>query len=264
MYAVHPMSIIITINERDVSVLQTVFKSVRVQLEAHDEFIIVLDRTPAPLAEYVKNYWHGNAQVVVVERDGPPGWRSPVKAWNAGFERVSKPFIYAFSSETTQNDGNFERARTLLVNNPRVLLFGKTECTCGPYGTEVNWNGTAPGNLLCDSDHPRPLGFIWAGPTDAIKAVGGYDENFYEGYWFDDNDFYARLWNDGLDFAFDDSIAGNHIHHERPDIGTINGQMGIERNRLYMMHKWGCLDPMANMAKKVEYDKGRTIWRHVA
>lgn len=255
------ISAVITLNERDINVCDTVFASMREQ--DHDEFVIVLDRTPAPLAEYVKRWWKDDTRTKFVELAGEPGWRSPVKAWNAGFAALTGDFVYAFSSETVQRSQNVEHARALLASEPRTLIFGKAECSCGPYGQEVNWNGTAPGNLLCDSEHPRPLGFIWAGPLDSVRRIGGYDERFAEGFWHDDSDFFIRMWRDGLDFAFDDSVSGIHLHHERPGLATLEGQVGIQRNTHLILSKWGTVDPIgAYVQKRLEYGAGRCVWRH--
>ena len=256
------LSALITLNDRDISVCDTVFDTMREQ--DHDEFVIVLDRTPAALAEYARRWWRNDPRTRFVEIAGEPRWRSPVRAWNVGFRELTGDMVYAFSSETVQRPQNIEHARALLAAEPRTLIFGKAECSCGPYGQEVNWNGTAPGNLLCDSEHPRPLGFIWAGPVDSVRRIGGYDEEFAEGFWFDDNDFFYRLWNDGLDFAFDDSISGIHLHHERPGLATPAGRAGIQRNAAYILAKHRTPDPLGEIQKRVEYGPGRCKWRHAA
>jgi hypothetical protein len=254
------LSALITLNDRDISVMDTVFDSMRYQ--DHDEFVIVLDRTPPPLAEYVRRWWSGDSRTRFVTIDGAPGWRSPVEAWNAGFRAVTGDFVYAFSSETVQRSQNLEHACALLAAEPRTLIFGKAECSCGPYGHEVNWNGTAPGNLLCDSEHPRPLGFIWAGPIDNVRRIGGYDEAFAAGFWYDDNDFFYQLWRSGLDFAFDDSVSGIHLHHERPGLATPDGQAGIQRNASYILAKHCTPDPLGGIKKRIEFAPGRCVWRH--
>lgn len=254
------LSAIITLNDRDINICDTVWASMREQ--DHDEFVIVLDRTPAPLAEYARRWWSGDPRTRFVTIDGEPGWRSPVRAWNAGFRAVTGDFVYAFSSETVQRPQNLEHARALLTAEPRTLIFGKAECSCGPYGHEVNWNGTAPGNLLCDSEHARPLGFIWAGPAENVRQIDGYDEGFAEGFWFDDNDFFYRLWRSGLDFAFDDSISGIHLHHERPGLATQAGQLGIQRNAAHILAKHYTQDPLGSITKRLQYGPGRCAWRH--
>lgn len=254
------LSVCITLNDREVPVLDTVFESMRDQ--AHDEFIIVLDRTPEPLAEYVRNYWRGDARTRFVEVAGPPGWRSPVKAWNRGYEAVTGDALYCFSSETVQAAGNVAKAKALLAEYP-ACYFGKCECSCGPNGREVDWGGTAPGSLLCDAYHPRPLGFIWWAPMGNVRGAGGWDEAFDAGYWYDESDWFLRLWRTGLDFVFDDSVSGTHLHHERPVLDTPEGQAGIQSNAAYMVRKWGHLNPLHNTLRRIERRPGRTEWRHV-
>jgi len=256
------LSALITLHDRDVSVMQTVFESLREQ--AHDELVIVLDRTPPPLADFCRTYWQEDARVRFVEIDGPRGWRSPVRAWNVGFRALADAgAVYAFSSETVQAAGNVERARALLEREPQSIIFGKAECSCGPGGMEVNWGGTAPGNLLVDAAHPRPLGFIWAGPLANVRQVGGMDDAFADGLWFDDDHFYVTLWRTGLDFVFDDSINGTHLHHGRPVLQTPAGQAAIARNRTLMLRKHGTLQPWSQIPRRVEFQPNRTIWRHL-
>jgi hypothetical protein len=282
------LSVVLTIHQRLVPVLEQVFESLRHQ--THDELIIVLDRAPLEMFDYASKFWRGDSRVKFVTLgDGPDGWRSPVKAWNAGFAAVTGDVVYCLSSETVQAEGNIYRARMALGTEERheqtrlvapgsfqmagtnyvlpvkpIVLHGRAECSCGPSGQEVNWNGTAPGNLLCDAAHPRPLGFIWAAPIAAVRQIGGYDEAFDAGFWYDDADFFLRLWRTGLDFVFDDSISGIHLHHERPVLDTPEGQEGIRKNTEYMLWKHGILAPWGdNLPRTEERKPGRTIWRHL-
>ena len=255
------LSACITINDRDVSVLDTVFDSMRAQ--THDEFIIVLDRTPAPLADYCRRWWRDDERTRFVEVKGAQGWRSPVKAWNAGYAAVTGDLLYCFSSETVQAPGNVEKARAILASEPKSVVFGKAECSCGPWGQEVNWNGTAPGNLLCSAEHPRPLGFIWAAPMAPVREIGGWDEEFDRGLWYDETDFFFQLWRTGLDFIFADSIGGTHLHHERPVLATAEGAAATHLNAAYLLRKYGTLAPLAPSAIREVREAGRTVWKHV-
>lgn len=246
----------ITLNDRPVPVLREVYESIRHQ--AHDQLVIALDRAPAHVADMTATFWKDDPRVTLVPIDGPPGWRSPVKAWNAAYQHVTGAHLYCFSSETVQAEGNLQKAKDFLAKHPNTLLFGKAECSCGPNGAEVNWGGTAPGNLLCSQSHPRPLGFIWAAPFANVQTIGAWDENFDRGFWFDDNDFFTRLWKSGLNFAFTDAVSGSHIHHERPNLT----QDGINRNSAYMLQKWASLDPLSKQPRIVNYLPDRTEWKH--
>ena len=249
------LSACITINDRSIDTLRRVFDSMRDQ--KHDEFVIVLDAAKREVMDYTCTYWSGDprSKFVVVERE--PGWRSPVKAWNRGYAKVTGEILYCFSSETVQAAGNIEKARRL-VEQTNAVVFGKAECSCGPEGREVEWGGTAPGNLLCDAAHPRPLGFIWAAPMTAVYAIGGWDEEFDKGYWHDETDFFLRMWRTGLNFVFDDSISGTHLHHDRPHLT----QEGINRNTNYMIAKHGMVNPLTSVLRLESRQPGRTTWLH--
>lgn len=255
------LSACITIHERDVPTLDTVFGSMRGQ--DYDEFVIVLDRTPAALAKWVREWWVDDARVRFVTLDGPPGWGSPVPPWNAGLRSITNPLVYCFSSETVQAAGNLERARARLATDPHVIIHGRAECSCGPAGTEVNWGGTAPGNLFSDSAHPRPLGFIWAGHMDTVRTIGYYDEEFARGFWHDDTDFFLRLWKSGADFLFDDAISGTHLHHERKSLWTTDGLAKIETNRRYILSKHGTDNPWGALPRIHQFGKSSLRWVHV-
>ena len=275
------LSACLTLHDRPYSVMQKVFDSMKKQ--NHNELVIVFDQTPVLLADYCLEYWkYDKRTVFVVAPERPPGWRSPVKAWNAAFKKATGDILYCFSSETVQADGNVGRTREAMkhwaepawpdgpkkqdpkwpVDPTPMVLYGSVSCSCGPQGQEVNWNGQAPGNLFCNAAHPRPLGFIWAAPAAAVKTIGGYDEAFADGFWYDDNDFFLRLWRTGLDFLFDDSISGTHLHHERPVLATPEGQEGTRRNTEIMLKKHGLLHPWDNLPKIEEKRQGRTTWRH--
>ena len=109
----------------------------------------------------------------------------------------------------------------------------------------------------------RPLGFIWAAPAWAVKQINGYDEGFADGFWYDDDDFFFRLWQTGLDFVFTDDISGSHIHHERKTLDTKEGYAGIQRNRDHMLTKHQVLDLWHTVARTEERRPGRTTWRHL-
>lgn len=245
------ISVVLTIYDRTPEVLTKVFDSLDHQ--AHDQLVVVLDRSPRKVNDFVRDYLFKDDRAEIVEIAGDPGWRGPAVAWNTGFARVKSELIYCLSSETVQKPGNVARAVELLEARP-AIVFGKAECTCGPLGTEVNWGGTAPGNLLVDSQHPRPLGFVWAGPMWAIRATGGFDEGYMGGFWYDDDSFNYELWQLGLPLIFDDSIYGSHQHHERAELS----QEGIARNQLYHQRKYPGGSRIVPARQEVR--PGQTVW----
>lgn len=256
------LTLALTIHDRSRSVSDAVAASLRLTGNSPDSAVIVLDRpSHQTLLDTYAAYQdlHFPTQFIHI-KDGPPGWLSPVRAWNTAFRHVQTSHLYCISSDTVQAPGNLDAARQLLSEEPNRVLHGKAECSCGPQGTEVNWNGTAPGNLLCDAAHPRPLGFIWAAPTKPVQDIGGYDEQFMKGFWYDDNDFFYRLWNTGLNFTFTNRLSGTHLHHER----TSLSQSGIATNHAYMLRKHGSVDPMGNSLRiSSRPDPDTTHWQHL-
>jgi hypothetical protein len=256
------ISLALTINSRTQSDLTRVFDSLKTQ--SHDQLVIVLDRTPPDIADFTRWYWSGDQRTRFIPLAGEPGWSSPVPAYNAAIDAVQTSHIYFISSDTVQADGNLDRTRSTLAADPDTIIHGKAECSCGPTGSEVNWGGSAPGNLFSDAAHPRPLGFIYAAPVASIKAIGGYDPAFAQGLWFDDNDFFLRLWNSGADFAFIDTISGTHLHHDRPVLATPEGQAKIAINQALILKKHGLAHPdWKHMPMMRSYAQGVTTWRHI-
>jgi len=276
------VSACLTINNRSYEVCKAVADSLMLPGNTPDEMVIVLDRcTPEVRDGAHAAYDRLDCPVRWITIPGEPGWRSPVKAWNLAFLAATGDVLYCFSSETVQAGGNLERVRRFMQeehdeyfdgwagddppkdkipighSNEVSVYHGSVSCSCGPEGQEVNWGGSAPGNLFCDAAHPRPLGFIWAAPAWAVKQINGYDEGFASGFWYDDDDFFYRLWKTGLDFVFTDDIRGTHLHHERGELS----QEGIARNKAHMLTKY----PMgfdAQTPRLEEKKPGRTTWRH--
>lgn len=244
------ITVALTINDRPLLVLERVFSSLKDQ--GQDATVIVLDGAPKPVVTFTRDWWGKRADIVEYAR--PQGWLCPARAWNVAFERVDTEWIYCTSSEVIQREGNVAAARRLLAGNPCVL-FG----SCEDDGPDPLVVSDRP-NVLCDSKMPRPLGFIWAAPFSNVADIGGFDEEFMRGYWFDDDDFFYRLWQTGLPFVFDDKVHGVHQHHDRPVLETTAGQDGIRGNATYMMNKHGHLHPLSVVPKNVYSRGGRTVW----
>ena len=256
------VSIILTINNRSPEVLKRVAESLKLPGNEADEIIVVLDRPTKEVREdTIGTYLSLGATFINVE--GEPGWKGPARAWNRGFDAAGGDLFYCISSEVVQGAGNVEKAKALCDNSPvdphgilGPVVFGSCS-NSEPANLVV---GAEPG-VLVSSKMPRPLGFIVCMPSQAVKQIGGFDERFMDGYWYDDDDFFLRLWRTGVDFVFDDSIHGTHIHHERPVLETGAGRAGIQRNQALMLKKHGSLRPYMNRKSESPHE-GRLIWRH--
>lgn len=254
------ISLVLTVHDRPAEVSHDVAESLGLagNVEHVDEIIVVLDRpTKEARNGALVAYTDLPTGVKFVDVPGPPGWLGPARAWNEGFARASSDLLYCISSEVVQDAGNIEKARTICEDG-NTVVFGACH-----NSTAVDLVVGAEPGLLVSSKMPRPLGFIVCVPADKVRAIGGFDEEFMHGYWYDDDDFFLRLWRTGVDFVFDDSIHGVHLHHERPVLSTEKGLAGIDRNKAYMLKKHGVLNPWSSLLRVEERQEGRLIWRHV-
>lgn len=246
------VSMVLTVNNRPAEVSIEVADSLKLRGNAPDELIVVLDR-PSEEAKIGARVAYSDLGFPVhfVEIEGEPGWKGPAKAWNAGFKAASGELLYCISSEVVQDAGNVEKAR-VAADSGHVAVFGA--CHNSQKTPEVV--GAEPG-LLVSSEMPRPLGFIVCMPTWVVRRVEGFDEKFMDGFWFDDDDFFRRLWAEGIDFLFDDSIHGVHLHHDRPDLT----EESIDINRRYFLSKHGNAD-WAKLQRVDVRSRGKLLWEH--
>lgn len=252
------LSIILTINNRSPEVSKRVSDSLRLPGNQPDELIVVLDRATKDAHEGAMVYSDvlDGFSVRYVGIDGDPGWRGPATAWNHGFAAATSDLYYCISSEVVQDEGNVDKAREL-CDQGQTVAFGACH-NSEPVNLVV---GAEPG-LLVSSLMPRPLGFICCMPADKVMEIKGFDEEFMKGFWYDDDDFFLRMWRSGVDFLFDDSIHGTHIHHERPDLQTQVGKKGIQTNADYMLSKHGTLTPWNNLLRVEHRTPGKLWWSH--
>lgn len=255
------VSVVLTINDRPIPVMEKVFHSLGQQgphAGGWDQLVVVLDRAPQHVKEWVHTHLLMLPSAVVVAVEGAPGWLCPAKAWNVGLGRVTSEVTYCISSEVIQAEGNIVRAKHLLAST-QAVVFGKA-VESDPDTTKYS----VAGGILCSSTNPRPLGFIMALPTWMVRATGGYDEGFMQGYWYDDDDFTFRLWRLGQPFVFADAISGVHQSHERPVLDTPAGQDGIRRNAQYIVSKHGTQHPVVDQLAagklSIVEREGLTVW----
>ena len=252
------LTVLLTVNDRSHEVLLHVLDSLRAQ--PYDRLIVVADGIEPEADESLRILLPTMERSRRVDIARPRGWLCPARAWNVGLAAVETELVMMISSETIQAAGNVAVAKELLAGPPMVV-FGSARCSIDGC-PEVVWpDGTAP-HILCDAAHPRPLGFVAALPAWMVRATGGFDENFMAGHWYDDEDFFYRLWCLGQPFLFTDALSGIHQHHERRQLSDI----GRETNRRYITSKFGTEAPFGHLGTSqgrfVAAEPGRTIWRH--
>lgn len=249
-------SLILTINNRTEDACRAVADSFLLSGNLPDQVVMVLDRAEPEVAlRATEQFAKIPCPITAPEIEGPPGWLCPARAWNAGFKAATGDLFYCISSEVVQDAGNVERVKNILAAHGRpAALFG----ACHNSEKTQIVVGAEPG-LLVSSVMPRPLGFIVAMPAKNVRQIGGFDEAFMGGFWFDDDSFFYELWQTGLDFIFDDSVHGVHQHHERASLT----QEGIQKNAAVMMKKYGRTSLWNDLMRLNLYEDGRTTWGHI-
>lgn len=228
------LSACLTINDRAADASAKVAASFRLPGNRPDEMVVVLDR-PTEDAERgaVESYGDLPWDVRFAVIDGPGGWLCPARAWNVAYQTATGDLLYCISSDVVQDAGNVDAAREICAAGDTVL-FG----ACHNVGAD-----DPPGELYVGCLLPRPIGFITCMPSAVVQAIGGNDEEFMDGLWYEDADLSYRLWRQGLDFVFDDGVHGNHLHHERPALDADAGKAKREKNAALMLRKYGMLTP---------------------
>lgn len=248
------ITLLLTINNRPPDVIQKVAESFALPGNKTDEIIVVLDRPERESDQAAREHWSRlGARFITV--DGNPGWLCPSRAWNKGLEAATGDFIYMISSEVVQDEGNVDKARDICQDH-RTAVFGACD-----NSERVQLVTGAPPGLLASSKMPRPLGFIACTTRHSLRVAGGWDEGFMQGFWYEDDDLWYRVWNTGVRFVFDDSIHGVHIHHDHPHLVKA----GIQRNAIYIKGKHGTTRPLQEKIQdRVVYNENptRLVWEH--
>jgi hypothetical protein len=228
-----------------------------------DQLVIVHDRSPAAIQRATEAT---SAQVTMVLLEGRPGWRSPCIAGNSGLAEATGDIVIYSPSDVVQSAGNMEVVRSHFAEHPKSVLFGRVT-----ESDPERCKGTGhAGPVLQGSDCARPMTFLTAYPTQALRAIGGWDEAFQEGVCYEDDDLAARLWKHGLDFVFDDRLSGIHQSHARAFDGN-NATQGywteyrVGLNRTIMVNKHGrdsALNVVMQDRPLVITEDGKVTWKH--
>src|SRR5262245_23357792 len=171
-----------------------------------DQLVAVNDRCPWPF--FVPDSLI--LKTTAIRLEGPPGWRSPCIALNAGLANATGDYFIMCAGDVVLDPQSIANLREM-IDKEEAVYFGKVI----ESKPELCYGKGHAGPILCSSAHTRPLTFLTAAPTKALKAIGGWDEAFQKGVCYEDDDLTLRLWKYGLDFIFDDRFSGIHQTHPR-------------------------------------------------
>jgi len=251
------VSVMVPVHEKPPGVVQAVLDSVA---QGYDQIVVILDRSPAAISALV------NGSHDRIDLPGRPGWRSPCIAGNAGLARVTGDITIYNPSDVVQAAGNLFHVKQHFAEHPASVLFGRVT-----ESDPAKCKGTGhAGPVLQGSDCTRPMTFLTAYPTAALRAIGGWDELFQEGVCYEDDDLAARLWKHGLDFHFDDRFSGVHQSHERAFDGNNASQgywtdyrVGLNRGHMVTKHgRESAINVVMATKPTITKEEGRVSWKH--
>lgn len=188
--------------------LQATLESIR-SFASDTPVVVINDGGPASLKDVVDQF--PQAQYLFLSRPGH--WKNPARAFNAGIRQVETEITIIQHSGIVQETPAVEQFTKIISEKPRVAVFGQVR---------------EAGTVLCGTYYPRPYFFLGALRTEHFVALGGFDEDYTE-YGYEDDDFAWRLERYGIEFLFEDSILGQHLPHPR---GNFGDQM-VRMHRLF-------------------------------
>lgn len=253
------VAVMVPVHEKPDETIRAVLGSL--DAKESDRIIIVLDRARESLHRVAEAF----GRIVVL--DGHPGWRSPCIAANFGLSEIDSDITIYNPSDIVQAQGNIDIVRAHFTERPNSVLFGRVV----ESNPDMCKGAGHAGPVLQGSDNTRPMTFLTAYPTAALRAIGGWDELFQEGVCYEDDDLAARLWKYGLDFVFDDRFSGVHQSHERVYTGS-NGSQGywtdyrVGINRGHMVRKHGresAIGVVMQDKPRILKAPGRVEWNHI-
>lgn len=260
------VSILTAIHDKPKETILRVLEGIKAQ-HSIDQLIVVMDRCPEPTRSLLLDLKAGAPPgLEVIELPGRPGWRSPCIAGNAGLAAATGDVLIYSPSDVVQAQGNLDVVRAHFAEHPNSVLFGRVI----ESNPELCKGQGHAGPVLQGSDCTRPMTFLTAYPTAALRAIGGWDERFQDGVCYEDDDLAARLWKHGLDFIFDDRFSGVHQSHPRAFDGN-NASQGywtdyrVGLNRTHMVNKHGresAINVVMQTRPNIIKAEGRVEWKH--
>lgn len=130
------------------------------------------------------------------------------------------------------------------VRHPRPILWQAVAELerLGPLGVVVcAVLDTGTGRWYSHSVHaPARYHFCNLLRRSLFEAAGGFDEEYRDGYCWDDPDFVRRLERAGAQFLHRDDLVAEHHRVARDDKGTIPRALW-DRNKALFLAKWSAL-----------------------
>ena len=157
-----------------------------------------------------------------------------IKLYKGDSRRIYNP-VTAFNIGVTYSSGEY-----LILTNPECEHEGDILCELdsiynknSPYvvcGCKSLKKDRSFDRWYQHSKHrPENYHFCSVITKEDYNKIGGFNEDYAEGYGYDDNSFRDRVWNSGIPFVVRDDLVVLHQFHEK--VKSSDWRSRLDRNK---------------------------------
>jgi glycosyltransferase involved in cell wall biosynthesis len=167
-------------------------------------------------------------------------WRCPSKAINVGIKLAQAPNIILTCPEIYHLDiNNIHNLVKPLLRSTKIITYNEGWDDRAGVVLQALRQGKTLDNLKMrplNTEYPFCIGI----KKEDFMAIGGYDEDFLEGYCFDDADWTKRMLLYGCKYF---KVPGSiiHLYHSRLRYNLSNTKKLWEKNEKLYMSRYGVI-----------------------
>jgi hypothetical protein len=155
--------------------------------------------------------------------------------YNLGVKIATGKYIILTNPDTYHESNILNGLDLEYTTNEHIYIM----CSCMGINS---WAGNIP-NIHYVEDHwlqhsvynNRVLHFCSSLSKQLYEQIGGFDEEYCKGFWYDDDDFRNTINKNNIPIIFRDDLKTIHLPHNREYQNNIALR---EKNANYYHHKW--------------------------
>jgi GT2 family glycosyltransferase len=221
--------------------LLNTLRSIQRQIDVKDlcEIIIVDDVSETPLKYEDFNEFDLDIKLVTIQTKNK-WWVNPVVGFNTAFSFISGEKTIIQNAECLHKTDIIKYVLDNLKQNEYIAM----STISIPQTITENLNSDTNLDEVINQDgclwycHPvhraDPFNFCSAIHTSDLRKIGGFNLDFSDGIWFDDNDFVERIRKNQIDIRIEVSQLAIHQWHESvwTTRNDFNELMNVNRLKL--------------------------------
>ena len=214
------------------------------------ELCVVEDmpRTGEPTAERILKKYPFRYQYRLVDRRSG-AWNNPAPLYNVAASMASHSIIGLTNPENLHMGPVFTHAVSSLRDNEYLVyacasidFTPKSLSECESLWDKPGYRTELGGHswYIHSKHYPRLLHFMSVMNASDYCSIGGFDEEYENGYCYEDDDFVRRVKKHGMKISIVDDPFVIHQFHSRGHHSTVmNGVCGLQKNKDLFISKWG-------------------------